>query len=113
MDYHRLGLGSASSLIKSVRIADWGACVVVFLDRSNATNSGGVLGEPLAHLLVGPGPLKRVGVQAVVFRCGSHYMLDQLLPTDPRATFQVAVAKCADQQLRLIQPGGMHRREAG
>ena len=29
MDYHRLGLGSASSLIRSVRIADWGACVLV------------------------------------------------------------------------------------
>ena len=29
MDYHRLGLGSASSLIRSVRIADWGASVLV------------------------------------------------------------------------------------
>ena len=29
MDYHRLGLGSASSLVRSVRIADWGATVLV------------------------------------------------------------------------------------
>ena len=29
MDYHRLGLGSASSLVRSVRIADWGAIVLV------------------------------------------------------------------------------------
>lgn len=29
MDYHRLGLGSASSLVRSVHIADWGARVQV------------------------------------------------------------------------------------
>lgn len=29
MDYYRLGLGSASSLIRSFRIADWGASVLV------------------------------------------------------------------------------------
>jgi hypothetical protein len=29
MDYHRLGLGTASSLVQSVRIAHWGAIVLV------------------------------------------------------------------------------------
>ncbi len=29
MDYYRLGLGSASSLIQSVHVADWGASVLV------------------------------------------------------------------------------------
>ena len=29
MDYHRLGLGKASSLVRSVRIVDWGAVVLV------------------------------------------------------------------------------------
>lgn len=29
MDYHRLGLGSASSLVRSIRITDWGASVQV------------------------------------------------------------------------------------
>ncbi len=29
MDYHRLGLGSASSLVRAVRLADWGATVLV------------------------------------------------------------------------------------
>ena len=29
MDYHRLGLGSASSLVRSVRIADGGATILV------------------------------------------------------------------------------------
>lgn len=29
MDYYRLGLGESSSLIQSVRIADWGASVLV------------------------------------------------------------------------------------
>jgi hypothetical protein len=29
VDYHRLGLGSASSLIRSFRIADWGASVLL------------------------------------------------------------------------------------
>ena len=29
MDYHCLGLGNASSLIRSVRLADWGASVLI------------------------------------------------------------------------------------
>ncbi len=29
MDYHRLGLGSASSLVEAVHIIDWGASVLV------------------------------------------------------------------------------------
>lgn len=29
MDYHRLGLGSASSLVRSIRITDWGATIMV------------------------------------------------------------------------------------
>ena len=29
MDYHRLGLGTASSLVQSVRITQWGATVLV------------------------------------------------------------------------------------
>jgi hypothetical protein len=29
MDYHRLGLGRASSIVRSVRIVDWGATVIV------------------------------------------------------------------------------------
>ena len=45
--------------------------VLVYLDTSNARNSASMLGEPLPHFLVGPGPLKRVGVKSVVLRCGS------------------------------------------
>ena len=41
---------------------------LVGLARSRARNSVGVLGEPLTHLVVGPVPLKRVGVEAVVLR---------------------------------------------
>jgi hypothetical protein len=29
MDYHRLGLGNASSLIRSIRLLDWGANVLI------------------------------------------------------------------------------------
>lgn len=29
MDYHLLGLGNASSLVRSLRLADWGATVLV------------------------------------------------------------------------------------
>lgn len=29
MDYHRLGLGNASSLVRSIQITDWGARVLV------------------------------------------------------------------------------------
>src|SRR5207237_773718 len=86
---------------------------LVSLDRSNATNSGGMLGEPFPHLLVGPGPLKRVRVASVVFRSGPQHMLNQLLPSGPRATFEVMIPKRLDQQLCLVQPRGMDRREAG
>jgi len=41
---------------------------LVGLARSRARNSRGVLGEPLTHLVVGPVPLKGVGVEAVVLR---------------------------------------------
>src|SRR5436190_22267126 len=84
---------------------------LVFLDRSNATNSDGMLREPLPHFLIGPSPLKRVGVESVVFRGGTQHMVDQLLATDPRATFQVTVGKRPNQQLCLIQPGSVDRRE--
>ena len=38
---------------------------VVGLDRSNATNSGGMLGEPFLHSLRRPEPLKGMGVPFV------------------------------------------------
>src|SRR4051812_6699053 len=39
-------------------------------------------------------------------------MLDQLFLIEPRPAFEVMIAKCPDEQLRLVQPRGMHRREA-
>ena len=45
---------------------------IVAMARSHATNSGGMLGEPLPHLLIGPGPLKGMGVEPVVLRPGGH-----------------------------------------
>src|SRR6266487_4020064 len=72
-----------------------------------------MLGEPLSHLLVGPGPLKWVGVASVVFRGGKQNMIDQLIPSDPGATFEVVIPKRFDQQLRLVQPRRMDRCESG
>src|SRR5438552_954515 len=86
---------------------------LVGLARSRARNSGGMLGEPLSHLLVGPVPLKRVGVALVVLRPRNMHMLDEILATGPRPTLQVVVGECFDEGFRLVQPRGMHRREAG
>src|SRR5687768_13612308 len=86
---------------------------LVALARSNARNSGRVLGVPMSHLLVAPCPLERVGVVAVVLRGGGQHVLDELLPAVPRPPFEVAAAERPDQQLRLVQPRGVGGREAG
>src|SRR5215467_9321342 len=98
-------------VVRDVEAAKQFFGLLVFLDRSNATYSRGMLGKPLPHFLIRPSPLKRVGVESVVLRGTSKHMLKQLLPTDPGTPFQVAVCKSPNQQLRLIQPGGMHRSE--
>src|SRR5919201_5674667 len=72
-----------------------------------------MLGEPLPHPLIGPGPLKRMRVEPVVLRPGGQHMRDELLSTAPRGPLQVVVLERPDQQLRLVQPRGVRRREAG
>src|SRR5688572_5563212 len=74
---------------------------------------GCVLGEPLPHLLVGPGPLEGVGIELVVLWHRGQGMPDQLLPSHPGATPEVAAPERTDQHLRLVQPRRMGRREAG
>src|SRR5205085_598239 len=72
-----------------------------------------MFGEPLPHPVVGPRPLKGMRVQTVILRPRVLHMLQKLLPATPGRTFQIAPAKGPDQQLRLIQPGGMDGRKAG
>src|SRR5262245_4661928 len=72
-----------------------------------------MVGEPLPHLLIGPRPFERVGVEAVVLRGAGQHLLDELFPTAPGASLQVAIPERPDQQLRLVQPRGVGRREAG
>src|SRR5438132_13683908 len=67
--------------------------------------------EPKAHLLVGPGPFKRMGVQAVILGFRGADMVHELLATAPRISLQVVKSKGAIQQLRLIEPRGMNRSE--
>src|SRR6476620_6964780 len=50
-----------------------------------------MFGEPLPHPLIGPRPLKGVGVEPVVLRPRGQHMLAHLLTTAPRAPLQVAV----------------------
>src|SRR5258708_5227025 len=90
-----------------------GSAGLVAPATSNARNSGGMLRVPPPHPLVAPGPLERMGVASVVLRPGSQHMLSELLPADPRSPLQVVVAERPHQQLRLVQPRGMGRREAG
>src|SRR3954468_21007884 len=40
-------------------------------------------------------------------------MLDELGPTPPRASLEVVVTERLDARLRLVQPRGIHRGEAG
>src|ERR1700724_3158585 len=70
-----------------------------------------MLGNPLPHLLARPCPFKRMGIQAIVLRPSFRHIIDEFGPTPPRPSLQVVVAKRTDQQLRLIEPGGMDRGE--
>src|SRR6476661_3392418 len=63
--------------------------------------------EPLTHLLIGPGPLKRVGVAVVVFGPGSQHMGLELFLALPRRPFQVVVLERMDEDFCLVQPGGV------
>src|SRR6266478_4751510 len=67
--------------------------------------------EPNAHLLVGPCPFKRMGIQPVVLGFRITYVVHELLATAPRITLQVVKSKGAVQQFRLIEPRGMNRSE--
>src|SRR5258708_36140120 len=73
----------------------------------------GMFGVPLTHHVVGPVPLKRVSVEAVVLRPGGIDMIQELLSAAPRRAFQVTMAEGTDQQFRLVKPGCMGRRKAG
>lgn len=86
---------------------------LVSLLRSNARNSVSMFVEPLSHVLIGPHPFKRMSIEPVVLGPADSHMLDELLPALPGASPQVTVTERIDQQFGLIEPGGMHWREAG
>src|ERR1700733_16270165 len=68
-----------------------------------------MFGEPLTHLLIGPGPLKGVSVAMVVFRPGRQHMSLELFLTFPRPSFQVIVFERMDKDFRLVQPRRIRR----
>src|SRR6266850_2713210 len=67
--------------------------------------------EPATHLLVGPCPFERMGIEPIILRFCCLHMLDECLTTTPRISFQVVIAKGAIQQFPLIEPRSMNRRE--
>src|SRR5260370_17797759 len=85
---------------------------LVGLARNSARNSScmpaalflSMFCEPLAHLVIGPIPFKRVRVQAIVLRPGDVQMLQKLLSAAPGITLQLAPADCPTQHFRWIQP---------
>src|SRR5512135_1105943 len=85
--------------------------LIVSLARSNATNSGLVFGVPSPHLLVGPRPLERVGIQPVVLRPGVLHVVDELSTAGPRSPLPIAVGEGVEQQFRLVEPRGLPRCE--
>jgi hypothetical protein len=72
-----------------------------------------MLGEPMPHLLNLPRPLKGVGITEIVPRQGGEHMLDKGLATVPGGPFQLAIPERPHQHLRLVQPRGVGRCEAG
>ena len=86
---------------------------LVSSDAKPARNSLGMFGEPLSHFRGRPGPLERMGVPTVVLRPRGHHMSDERLTTRPRPALQVTEVEGMIQQLRLVQPGGAGRRQAG
>ena len=68
--------------------------------------------NPLPHFLTRPCPFERMGIQPIVLRPGMSHVIDELRPTAPRSPLEVVVTECTEQQLRLIEPRGVDRREA-
>src|SRR5882724_4283652 len=78
--------------------------ILVSPARKPALKSGCMFGEPLTHLVVGPGPLEGMGIAMVVLRPGSHDVGLEFLLALPRPPFQVVVLEGMDQDLCLVQP---------
>src|SRR5512132_1087094 len=68
-------------------------------------------GDPPTHLRPRPRPRDRVGVALVVLPPARVEVLDELLAALPLAALQVPLAERAEEQLRLIEPGGVRRRD--
>src|SRR5512132_1087587 len=66
-------------------------------------------GDPPTHLRPRPRPRDRVGVALVVLPPARVEVLDELLAALPLATLQVPLTERAEEQLSLIEPGGVRR----
>src|ERR1700688_1313583 len=63
--------------------------------------------EPLTHLLIGPSPLKGVGVAVVVLGPGSQHMGLELFLALPGCPFQVIMLERMDEDFCLVKPRGV------
>src|SRR5262249_11527472 len=105
-----LGLGYSGWRSERFRIIlSRAARCLVGLEESNATNSGPMPRDPLPHLRARPRPFERMGIEAVILGPGSPHIFDEFGPTAPRPPLQVVVTEGAEQQLRLVEPRGVHR----
>src|SRR5437763_2760236 len=96
-----------------LKIACVGITLLVSLNISKKRNSEDVLVVPETHFLIRPRPLEGMGVKPVVLRPRGHHMVDVLPTTGPRTALQVAIAEGMVEQLPLIQPRGVGRRQPG
>src|SRR5204862_7085969 len=80
---------------------------LVSLDTKDATNSACMLGEPLTHPVIGPGPFEGVSVASIVLRPRRFHMGEVLLPARPGAALQVPIRERMIEQFCLIQPRSM------
>ena len=75
---------------------------LVSLASIPALNSRSMLGKPLTHLLVGPGPFKGVGVAMIVFGPRSQHVGLEFLLAVPGRTLQVVVFERMYEDLCLV-----------
>jgi hypothetical protein len=63
--------------------------------------------NPFMHPPTGPRPGEGMGIQAVIFWPTGFQMLDELLSAVPVTALEIVLSKGTEQQLGLIELGGM------
>jgi hypothetical protein len=83
--------------------------MLVGLAINNVRNSASMFCEPLPHFRDAPFPLEGMGIQVIVFWPGRIYVIGKVASILPRSALEVVKLEGVQQQLGLIEPGGVDR----